>query len=34
MRVDKVVAARVISERARDASDAVDLNLKKWEATL
>ena len=34
MRVDEVAAARDISAMARDALDAVDLNLKKWKATL
>jgi hypothetical protein len=34
IRVDEVAAARDISAMARDASDAVDLNLKKWKATL
>jgi hypothetical protein len=34
MRVDEVAAARDVSAMARDASDAVDLNLKKWKATL
>lgn len=34
VRVDEVAAARDISAMARDASDAVDLNLKKWKATL